>query len=229
MARAETIESVGETGGRGGNDPLPHHHTCSMELPRPFYHCPGLLTTTSTFSSGTGAGGALHQQPQPLQAFYMSRPLPYPHPDDQDETRTPQRSPASSSSATAPHSSLCNPGEGSGGGGVGAPSAFTGERSASHRDECQDTSSRQAPLPDLLPQNELPSGALLRRAAPRGEAAQESEVRRVADQLRSIGDEFNTTVLHRAHAAPHWQDWRDACRGLLTFITQTLGTLYRLT
>ncbi|KAL6115695.1 uncharacterized protein ACO6RY_00485 [Pungitius sinensis] len=213
MARAETIESVGETGGRGGNDPLPRHHTCSMELPRPFYNCPGLLTTTSTFSSGTGAGGVLQQHPQPLPAFYMLRPLPFPRPDDQDETRTPQRSPASSSSA----------------GGTGAPSAFTGERSASHRDGCQDTSSRQAPLPDLLPQNELPSGAFPRRTAPGGEAAQEGEVRRVADQLRSIGDEFNATVLHRAHAAPHWQDWRDACRGLLTFITQTLGTLYRLT
>ncbi|KAM8904538.1 bcl-2-binding component 3 [Spinachia spinachia] len=229
MARAETIECVGETGGRGGNDPLPNHHTCSMELPRPFYNCPSLLTTTSTFNSGTGGVGVLHRHPQPLSAFYMSRPLPHPHPDDQDQTQTPQRSPASSLSATAPRSPLCNQREGSGAGGAEAPSAFTRERSALHRDRSQNTSSRQAPLPDLLPQNELPSGDFPRHAAPGGEAAQEGEVRRVADQLRSIGDEFNTTVLHRAHAAPDWQDWRDACRGLLTFITQTLGTLYRLT
>ncbi|XP_068568961.1 bcl-2-binding component 3 [Cebidichthys violaceus] len=227
MARAETIENVGETGGRGGNDPLPRHHTCSMELPRPFYNCPGLLTTTA-FSSGTATHRHNNNHLHPLQALYLSYPLPYPHPEDQDEARTHQRSPALSPSPTPPRSPLCNRREGRGGA-VVAPSAFTGEQSASHRDERQDASSRQGPLPDLLPQNELPSWASPRRRAPGEEAAQEVEVRRVADQLRAIGDEFNNTVLHRAHAAPHRQDWRDACRGLLNFITQTLSTLYRLT
>lgn len=229
MARAETIENVGETGARGGNDPLPRHHICSMELPRPFYNCPGLLTTTA-FSSGTATHRHHHNNHHlpPLQALYLSYPLPYPHPEDQDEARTHQRSPALSPSPMPPRSPLFNRREERGGAEV-APSAFTGEQSASHRDERQDASSRQGPLPDLLPQNELPSWASPRRRAPGEEAAQEVEVRRVADQLRAIGDEFNTTVLHRAHAAPQWQDWRDACRGLLNFITQTLSTLYRLT
>lgn len=60
-------------------------------------------------------------------------------------------------------------------------------------------SSRQGPLPDLLPQNEQPSRASPhRRAARGGEAVQEMEVRRVANQLRAIGDEFNIVVLRRA-------------------------------
>ncbi|XP_054456384.1 uncharacterized protein LOC129092447 [Anoplopoma fimbria] len=195
MARAETIESVGETGGRGGNDPLPRHNTCGMELPRPFYNCPGLLTTTSGVAHHSHRN---HHHLHPVQALYLSYPLPYPHPEDQDETRTHRRSPALSPSPTPPRSPLCN----RRGGGDAAPSAFTGEQSDSHRDEWQDTSSRQGPLPDLLPQNELPSWASPLRRALGGEAAQEVEVRRVANQLRAIGDEFNITVLHRAHAAP---------------------------
>ncbi|TNN76750.1 hypothetical protein EYF80_012999 [Liparis tanakae] len=227
MARAETIESVGETGGRGGNEPLPHHHTCRMELPRPFYSCPGLLTPTA-FSSGTATVHSRQQHHlhlQPLQALYS---LPYPQQEDQDETRNHQRSPAFSPSP--PRSPLCNRREGRGSG-MAAPIAFTGEQPAdSHRDERRDVYSRQGPLPDLLPQNELSSRASPRqRAPPAGEAVQEVEVRVVASQLRAIGDEFNARVFHRAHVAPHWQEWRDACRGLLNFITQTLSTLYRLT
>ncbi|XP_034384578.1 uncharacterized protein LOC117728026 [Cyclopterus lumpus] len=221
MARAETIESVGETGGRGGNEPLPHHHTCRMELPRPFYSCPGLLTTTP-FSSGTAPVHSCqhHHHLHPLQALY---PLPYPQQEDQDETRNHQRSPAFSPSP--PRSPLCNRREGRGVG-AAAPSAFTGEQS----DERRDVSSRQGPLPDLLPQNELSSRTSPRqRAPPGGGAAQEVEARVVASQLRAIGDEFNARVFHRAHVPPHWQEWRDACRGLLNFITQTLSTLYRLT
>uniref|UniRef100_A0A3Q1HIL4 BCL2 binding component 3 n=1 Tax=Anabas testudineus TaxID=64144 RepID=A0A3Q1HIL4_ANATE len=97
----------------------------------------------------------------------------------------------------------------------------------SERDEHQEAFSRQGPLPDLLPQNEHPSWPSPHHRGARGEALQELEVRRVATQLRVIGDEFNATVLRR-HAAPHWRDWRDACRGLFNFITQTLSTLYRL-
>lgn len=232
MARAETIESIGETGGSGGNGPLPRHNTCSMELPRPFYNWPGLLTTTTiTTSSGTSSGAVHlhhHHHLHPLQALYVSYPLSYPHPEGQEEPQTHQQLPTLSSSPTPPCSPLCNR-RGERVGGAVAQSAFSGEQSESYRVEHQEASSRQGPLPDLLPQNEHSSRASPRHRAPRGEAVQELEVQRVANQLRAIGDEFNATVLHRAHAAPHWQDWRDAGRGLLNFISQTLSTLYRLT
>lgn len=216
MARAETIESVGETG--GANGPLPRHNTCRMELPRPFHTWPSLVTaTTVNTGSGTGAGAMhlhhSHHHLHPLQAVCLSYTLPYPHPEGQNEPSTHQQ---------LPPSPLCNRRDERGGG-------FSGEQSDSDRGEHQEACSRQGPLPDLLPQNEHPSWASARHRAPREEAAQELEVRRVANQLRAIGDEFNATVLHRAHAAPHWQDWRDACRGLFNFITQTLSTLYRLT
>ncbi|XP_038549512.1 bcl-2-binding component 3 [Micropterus salmoides] len=211
MARAETIESVGEPGG-GGN-------TCRMGLPRPIEAWPGLLTTTTiTTSSRTGIGAIHHNHHNlhPLQAHYVSYSPPYPHPEGQDEPQTHQQLSALSPSPAPPPSPLCN----RRGRGAVAPSAFSGQQSDSAREE---------PLPDLLPQNEPPSWASPHHRPPRAEAVQELEVRRVADQLRAIGDEFNATVLHRAHAAPHWQDWREACRGLFNFITQTVSTLYRLT
>ncbi|XP_010744473.3 bcl-2-binding component 3 [Larimichthys crocea] len=226
MARAETIENVGETGG-GANGPLSRHNTCRMELPRPFPNWPGLLTTT-TITTGSGAGtGAMHlhhnhHHLHPFQAIYMSYPLPYPQSESHDEAQTHQQLPALSPSSTPPPSPLCNQREERDG-------SFSGEQSGSDREEHQEACSRQGPLPDLLPQNEHPSWVSTHHRAPREEAVQEMEVRRVANQLRAIGDEFNATVLRRAHVAPHWQDWRDACRGLLNFITQTLSTLYRLT
>lgn len=66
------------------------------------------------------------------------------------------------------------------------------------REEHQEALSRQGPLPDLLPQNEHPSWPSPDHRAARGELFQELEVRRVAYQLRAIGDEFNATVLRRA-------------------------------
>ncbi|KAI4815810.1 hypothetical protein KUCAC02_005937, partial [Chaenocephalus aceratus] len=96
--------------------------------------------------------------------------------------------------------------------------------------EPQEASSRQGPLPDLLPQNEQLSWASPpRHGAPGGEAVQVQVIRRVAHQLRAMGDEINATVLHRAGAVPLWQDWRDVCRGFFHFLTQTLSTLYRIT
>lgn len=218
MARAETIESVGETGG-GGNGPLPRHSTCRMELPRPL-HWPGLLNTT-IITSGSGMGSnTMHlyhnHHVHPLQAVCLSYTLPYTHPEGQDEPQSHQQSPAASPSPTPPWL-LCNRREERG-------EDFSGEQSDSDRDEHERAHS-QGPLPDLLPQNEHPSWASAQHRAPR----EEVDVRRVADQLRTIGDEFNATVLHRAHAAPVWQDWRDACRGLFNFISQTLSTLYRHT
>nr|XP_020478902.1 uncharacterized protein LOC109973560 isoform X2 [Monopterus albus] len=225
MARAETIESVGETG--GGNTSLPGHNTCRMELPQHFHPGPSLLTPTAiTNGSRTGAIHLQHNHHHlyPLQAFYLS--LPYPHPEGQDEPQTHQQLPALLPSAAPPPLPLCSQREERGGGAV-APSAFSGEQPALGRERRPEASIRQEPLPDLLPQNEHPSWAFQHHRAARGEASQ--EVRRVASQLRAIGDDFNATVLRRAHAAPHWRDWRDACRGLVNFITQTLSTLYRLT
>lgn len=104
-----------------------------------------------------------------------------------------------------------------------------GERTASDR-EHQQSPRQRAPLPDLLPRGERPLRASARPRAP-GEEAEprvEEELRRVGYQLRTIGDHLNATILQRAEGAPQWQDWRGACRGLLTFITDTLSTLYRL-
>ncbi|XP_029302881.1 bcl-2-binding component 3 [Cottoperca gobio] len=231
MARAETIESAGETG-EGGIGPLPRYNTCRMELPRPFYNWPGLLTTTTITTGSVTGTGAIHlhhnhHHLHPLEALYLSYPLPYPEPAGQDEPQTHQQLPALSPSPTSPLPT-CNEREEMVGGSV-ASSVFSGEHSDSYRQERQEASSRQGPLPDLLPHNEHPSWASPHHRSPRGEAVQELEIWRMAHRIRAIGDELEATVLHRARAAPHWQDWRDTCRGLFNFITQTLSTLYRLT
>ncbi|KAL3057905.1 hypothetical protein OYC64_008204 [Pagothenia borchgrevinki] len=229
MARAETMESAGETGGEPGDGPLPRHSSCRMELPRPFYDWPGMLTTTTITTGSVTGPGALHLHQNhhhlhPLQALYMSYPVPYPHPEGQDQPQTHQQLPwsSSSSSSSTPPSPLCHRRE-------ERASVFSGEQSDSLREEPQEASSRQGPLPDLLPQNEQLSWASPRHRAPGGEAVQEQVIRRVAHQLRTIGDEINATVLHRAGAVPLWQDWRDVCRGFFNFVTQTLSTLYRIT
>ncbi|XP_019959534.2 bcl-2-binding component 3 [Paralichthys olivaceus] len=218
MARAETIESVGETGG-GGNSPLPRHNICRMELSRSLHTLPGLLTTnTITARSGPGIG-AIHLNHHHLHSLQPLN-LPYPLPD---QPQMHQQLPALSPSSAPPLLPLCNQRDEREGAAV-KPSALSGEESDSDIEEHQ-----QGPLPDLLPRNEHPSWSSPYHRDPRTEAEQELEVRRVASQLRAIGDQYNATVLRRAHIAPHWQDWRDACRGLLNFITQTLSTLYRLT
>lgn len=63
--------------------------------------------------------------------------------------------------------------------------------------EHQEAYSRQGPLPDLLPQNEHLSWGSPHHRASRVVGLQELEVRRVANQLRAVGDEFNATVLRR--------------------------------
>ncbi|KAM3615931.1 uncharacterized protein V6R79_009866 [Siganus canaliculatus] len=214
MARAETIESVEETGGRG-NGLLPHHSTCRMEVPGLFHTWPSVLATTTTTTTTSGSGAATggmhlrhnHHDLQP--AAYLSYGLFQPRAESQEEPQTPS---AAAPSAAAPSSPRCSP---------------RAERPDSDRVQCpeEDYRDRQGPLPDLLPQNEHPSWA-----SPRHRGSQEQqEVRRVAAKLRAIGDDYNATVLRRAHAAPHWPDWRDACRGLLTFLSHTLSALYRLT
>ncbi|XP_035479621.1 bcl-2-binding component 3 isoform X2 [Scophthalmus maximus] len=219
----KTIEGVGETGG-GGNGPLPRHNTCRMELPRPLHSWPGLLTTTTTITSGPGTGrGAIHLHHH-HHHLHPTQPLHLSHPQAHQQFPALPPSPPSA----PPPSPLCNQREERDGGAV-KPSALSGEESDLDLDESQEASRRQGPLPDLLPQTEHPSWASPHHRAPRGEAVQELEVRRVASQLRAIGDQLNATIFRRAHVAPQWQDWRDACRGLLNLITQTLSTLYRLT
>ena len=63
--------------------------------------------------------------------------------------------------------------------------------------DAETSSRRRGPLPDLLPQNERAQRAS-QHGALRREAAQEMELRRVANQLKVIGDEFNAAVLRRA-------------------------------
>ncbi|XP_041851311.1 uncharacterized protein LOC121646426 [Melanotaenia boesemani] len=222
MARAETIETTGESGGGGGNSPLPNAY-CMLPCPLLAPSWPRLLSsTTSSISTGPhfGAMHLHHNNLDSLQALYLSYPLPYHHPEGQDQPQTHQQLPALSSSPVSPLSPLCT----RGGEDRAGPSDLSAEQSGLKREEYQSPSSRQGALPDLLPRNEQPS-----RASPPAQLVQEMEIRRVANQLRMIGDEFNATVLRRAHLAPHWQDWRDVCRALLNFITQTLSTLYRLT
>lgn len=126
MARAETIESVGETG-RGGNSPLPHHNTCRM-----VHTWPSLITTTAiTTGSGTGTGAIhLHHNQHhlhPLQGPYVLYPLSFPHLEGQDESQTHQQLPTLSPSPTPPPSAVCNRREERSEGAV-APSALSGEQ-----------------------------------------------------------------------------------------------------
>lgn len=56
----------------------------------------------------------------------------------------------------------------------------------------------QGPLPDLLPHNEHPPPAANQDGASRERAVRQLEARRLADQLRAVGDEYNAMVLRRA-------------------------------
>lgn len=129
MARAETIESVGETG-IGRNGLFSQHNSCCLELTRPLQTWPGLLSTTLiTISSGTGTSPMhLHHNShslQPLQAVCVSYPSVYLHPEDQDQPSSPQQLPTLSS---APHSlPLHNQGE-------ETDEGFSGEQSGKNND-----------------------------------------------------------------------------------------------
>ncbi|XP_049582033.1 bcl-2-binding component 3 [Syngnathus scovelli] len=107
----------------------------------------------------------------------------------------------------------------------GHPNPVSGEQSNQRQTQA---AHRRGPLPDLLPRDQRPVGG---GPHPRGEATLEArpiDTTAVGLQLRTIGDQFNASVL-RPHAAPHWQDWIDAGRGFLNLAARTLSALYRLT
>lgn len=223
MARAETMETTG--GGGGGGDyhaPLPRHHTCGMEMPRPMQSWPMQTATTTTL---------LHLQPQPLQDVQL--PSTSPPPAGVELQVGPRARPS-------PRPRLCSlvedGAEEQGGEGEDTPSASATEgstrreRTDSEREDDQQSSSPRAPLPDLLPQREHSGWASPPHRAPGGESGLEGEeIRRVAHQLRTIGDNLNATLLQRAEAVAPWQDWTGVCRGLVAFLAETFNSLHRLT
>lgn len=106
MARAETVESVGETG-IGTHGLFPPHNTYCMELTRPLQSWPGLLSTaTITISSGNATTPMhLHHNDhslQPLQAVCVLHPSSYLHPEGQAQPQSHQQLPTLSSAAHHP-------------------------------------------------------------------------------------------------------------------------------
>ncbi|XP_051934039.1 bcl-2-binding component 3 [Hippocampus zosterae] len=105
------------------------------------------------------------------------------------------------------------------------PNAFLGEQS--ERRQRQEVAHQRSPLPDLLPQDQRAFGG---GSHLRSEVTMEAghvDTHALAQQLRTIGDQFNASVL-RAHDAPHWQDWIDVRQGFLNLVARTLSALYRL-
>ncbi|XP_077422929.1 bcl-2-binding component 3 [Vanacampus margaritifer] len=170
MARAETVESVGEAAG-GASGPLPHQH----------------LSACHSFLHNSPSNHRQNQQ----QNCREQPNLPTPPP--------------------SPPSQL---------------NAVFGEQSDGGQQR-QEAAHQRGPLPDLLPRDPRPFGG---RSHPRGEATLEArhvDTTAVAQQLRTIGDQFNASMM-RAHDAPQWQDWIDAGRGFLNLAARTLSALYRL-
>lgn len=69
MARAETIENVGEHE-VVGNGPLPCHNTCGMVVPRPLHTWPDALTATCR-STRSGSGVVRHRYAHHLEPFQL--------------------------------------------------------------------------------------------------------------------------------------------------------------
>lgn len=85
MARAETIETVGERE-VVGNGPLSCHNTCRMEVPRPLHAWPvAVVTTPRPPRSGSGAARHRYHRLEPLQVFNLSHPLASPRLEGQGE------------------------------------------------------------------------------------------------------------------------------------------------
>ncbi|KAM8853430.1 bcl-2-binding component 3 [Synchiropus picturatus] len=190
MARAETIENVGEAT-IGINRRL--QQRCHMDLPVGSDRaCPGLLAASSPLS-GTCRGSPA---PRLRSLEGLSQSLSQASPPNEEQPK--HLHPPSGPLNLPPSDGVMDP-----------ASAFSPERTG----PC-----RLGPLPDLLPQTEHP---------PAPAQAREQSVRRVAIQLRTIGDQFHAAVV-RERGAPYWPDVEEACRGLLNFLTQTLRALCRL-
>ncbi|XP_062872790.1 bcl-2-binding component 3 [Trichomycterus rosablanca] len=87
----------------------------------------------------------------------------------------------------------------------------------------------QQPLPDSLPGSNSSSSNSSRRGSVAEEEPMDEEqiVGRVAIQLRTIGDEMNAVFLQRRNEVAQWQNWRGLYRGLVTFLADTISTLYQ--
>lgn len=198
-----------------------------MELPRTGFHTWSSLLTAPTI---TTSSYSLHlDQNHPLQNL----PLPLTHPLGQLLPEGPvlPRPPLPPCARREEEATVCS-GE-----------RPVEERMGSDGEEPPEASRGPGPLPVMRSQNERPTGHMSGgghtswaptrqgRGLPWEVAVEGEDIRRVAHQLRAIGDQINTTVLrhHSAHAAPQWRDWRSACLQLLNFVAQTLNSLYRLT
>ncbi|XP_061638658.1 bcl-2-binding component 3 [Phyllopteryx taeniolatus] len=169
MARAATLENVGEAAG-GASGPLPHRHPGAC---RSFLH---------------SSPNNHHQNGQQNRQEQANLPTPPPSPP-------------------------------------GQRGAISGEQSDQR--QRREATRRRAHLPDAPPRDGRPAGG---GPLPGREATLEArrvDTAGVARQLRTIGDQLNSSVL-RAHDAPHWQDWIDAGRGFLNLAARTLSALYRM-
>ncbi|KAJ3591228.1 hypothetical protein NHX12_009174 [Muraenolepis orangiensis] len=254
MARAETLESAGAGGGGGGGSegergvpgPLVQPSTCRMELPRTGFHTWSSLLTAPTI---TTSSYSLHlDQNHPLQNL----PLPLTHPLGQLLPEGPvlPRPPLPPCARREEEATVCSgerPVEERMVGILRLPWYMSGSQrilefevdvAGSDGEEPPEASRGPGPLPVMRSQNERPTGHMSGgghtswaptrqgRGLPWEVAVEGEDIRRVAHQLRAIGDQINTTVL-RHHSA--WRDWRSACLQLLNFVAQTLNSLYRLT
>ncbi|XP_013887815.1 bcl-2-binding component 3 isoform X2 [Austrofundulus limnaeus] len=101
MARAETIETVGEHE-VVGNGPVPCHNTCRMEVPRPLHDWPGaLITTPRSTRSGSAIVRHRYHHLEPFQVLNLSYPPAFPGLEGREQLRrastrvTPPPSPGS--------------------------------------------------------------------------------------------------------------------------------------
>uniref|UniRef100_A0AAY4EDF9 Uncharacterized protein n=1 Tax=Denticeps clupeoides TaxID=299321 RepID=A0AAY4EDF9_9TELE len=85
------------------------------------------------------------------------------------------------------------------------------------------------PSPDPMPQMPSPVEDPLQNSTQdqNNQQLEDQAMERVAIQLRKIGDELNDLFLQRRNGGPQMLDWRGLCRGLLTFVTDTLNAIYR--
>lgn len=114
MARAVTMESIGETAG-AGSGPLPCHNTCRMELSPPCRGWSGVptgpaITAATAGSPCTGPAHLRHSHHRlpPLQAVYRPYPLPCLQPEGRGEQQSHQQGPVVAPAPTPLSSPPCS-------------------------------------------------------------------------------------------------------------------------